>query len=72
MVESIEAAGNEPLACIHHWKIEPPNGQKSLGKCDNCAITREFDNFDRSTRSSNDRFFGGPRSFSISRAELLG
>lgn len=34
----------EPIECIHHWVIEPANGPVSIGTCNLCNTTREFEN----------------------------
>lgn len=31
-------------ACVHHWKIETPNGEMSRGVCKNCGAIKEFPN----------------------------
>lgn len=28
--------------CIHHWLIQAPHGEMSLGTCKLCGATREF------------------------------
>jgi len=30
--------------CVHHHKIEPPNGPESLGECKKCGDRRMFSN----------------------------
>ena len=30
--------------CVHHWRIERPQGEFSEGHCLNCGATREFRN----------------------------
>lgn len=30
--------------CVHHWRIERPQGEFSEGICLNCGATREFRN----------------------------
>lgn len=32
--------------CIHHWRIETPNGPTSQGSCRRCGATRAFLNAD--------------------------
>lgn len=34
-----------PENCVHHWKIETPNGRFSQGKCTPCGETKLFDNY---------------------------
>lgn len=29
----------------HHWKITPPDGEFSLGRCVHCGATRQFRNW---------------------------
>ena len=29
---------------VHHWRIEPPNGPTSMGRCRTCGEEREFQN----------------------------
>ena len=31
--------------CIHHWRIEIPDGPTSTGICRRCGATREFKNY---------------------------
>ncbi|MEX2245286.1 MAG: hypothetical protein WEC75_01250 [Dehalococcoidia bacterium] len=33
-----------PGACIHHWKIESPQGALSRGICKRCGEEKEFPN----------------------------
>ena len=35
---------NKPLACTHHWDIQPPAGPQSLGVCRRCKEERLFSN----------------------------
>ena len=30
--------------CKHHWIIETPSGETSIGHCKNCPATKEFQN----------------------------
>jgi hypothetical protein len=30
--------------CVHHWRIEPPEGPTSPGRCTLCGEEREFQN----------------------------
>lgn len=32
-------------ACSHHWQIETPAGETSLGVCKLCGATRSFANY---------------------------
>ncbi len=34
----------QPL-CIHHWSIEPPEGQFSRGICLKCGEEKQFQNY---------------------------
>ena len=31
--------------CIHHWILPRPNGEVSLGKCQNCKEEKAFPNY---------------------------
>ncbi len=31
--------------CAHHWQIETPAGESSLGRCKICGATRSFLNY---------------------------
>jgi hypothetical protein len=31
--------------CIHYWEIEPPSGLTSVGTCNHCGESREFQNY---------------------------
>ena len=31
--------------CAHHWQIETPAGESSLGRCKLCGTTRSFLNY---------------------------
>lgn len=35
----------EPVSHAHHWRIEEPNGNVSLGRCKSCGATKEFKNW---------------------------
>ena len=30
--------------CVHYWKIEPPTGVDSEGRCTRCGLRRTFSN----------------------------
>ena len=32
------------MDCVHHWKIETPNGAGSAGSCIRCGESRQFRN----------------------------
>jgi hypothetical protein len=51
-----EEQGEEPEVptCRHHWKIAPPNGATSLGKCSVCGEEREFHNSSADSIWDND------------------
>ena len=40
--------------CQHHWKIAPPNGATSLGRCTYCGEEREFRNSSADSIWDND------------------
>jgi hypothetical protein len=44
----------EAPACSHHWKIAPPNGATSIGKCSLCGEEREFRNSSADSIWDND------------------
>ena len=33
-----------PKNCVHHWRIESPNGRESTGVCQRCGSKRKFSN----------------------------
>ena len=33
-----------PKNCVHHWRIESPNGRESVGTCQRCGSKRKFSN----------------------------
>jgi hypothetical protein len=33
-----------PLACTHHWLVEPADGPTSRGRCKHCGSERRFAN----------------------------
>ena len=35
----------DKVACIHHWMIEPPSGEVSIGICKFCGGVKGFQNF---------------------------
>lgn len=49
-VSAPKAKTSEPKAsrsrarCQHHWVIERPSGEKSLGRCKRCGRERKFSN----------------------------
>lgn len=43
-VRQSTVAAATPGDCIHHWRIEPPNGRYSNGVCLRCGAVRQFDN----------------------------
>lgn len=48
MNESATATVERPLVKpdhVHHWRIEEPNGETSLGVCKICGATRAFKNW---------------------------
>ena len=38
------AAKSNPKSCVHHWRIESPNGRESQGVCKRCGAIRAFAN----------------------------
>lgn len=34
--------------CVHHWRIESPNGRESRGVCKRCGATKAFSNSNES------------------------
>jgi hypothetical protein len=30
--------------CVHHWRIEPPEGEESHGVCTKCGEQKSFSN----------------------------
>jgi hypothetical protein len=63
VADGAEAA--EAPQCRHHWKIAPPNGATSLGKCKLCGEEREFRNSSADSIWDND---SGESGFNRSRA----
>ena len=45
------------MDCVHHWKIETPNGTESAGSCIRCGEDRQF----RNSSPDWDKFRGRPR-----------
>ena len=37
-----------PKNCVHHWRIESPNGRESQGVCKRCGAVRSFANSNES------------------------
>ena len=33
------------IECAHHWRIESPAGEVSIGTCKHCGSTRSFANY---------------------------
>jgi len=50
-----ESADDEP--CIHHWIIDPPDGQISMGRCKRCGQEREFYNYVACSQWDNESSF---------------
>lgn len=51
-------------ACIHHWRIESPNGQKELpARCVKCDASRVFNPMENEPTWASDRIgrAGGDR-----------
>jgi hypothetical protein len=53
MVVEDDGLPEEPV-CQHHWKIAPPNGATSIGKCKVCGEEREFRNSSADSIWDND------------------
>ncbi len=34
--------------CVHHWRIEAPNGRESQGVCKRCGLAKNFSNSNES------------------------
>ena len=43
-VEQTEAATPVAKSCVHHWRIEEPNGRESQGVCKRCGAVKAFSN----------------------------
>lgn len=39
------AVGTVTSECAHHWRIETPAGEVSMGVCKHCGLTRPFANY---------------------------
>lgn len=39
------AAGTVTSECAHHWRIESPAGEVSMGVCKLCGASRSFANY---------------------------
>ena len=52
------------MDCVHHWKIETPNGAGSVGSCILCGESRKFRN---SSPDYFDKFRGKPREKSLAK-----
>ena len=44
MTSSAGTQTRSSKACVHHWRIESPNGRTSAGTCRRCGATRDFAN----------------------------
>lgn len=53
VVAELGDTAEAPL-CRHHWKIAPPNGATSMGKCTVCGEEREFRNSSADSIWDND------------------
>ncbi len=38
------ASKAEQMGCVHHWRIEEPNGRESQGVCKRCGAVKAFSN----------------------------
>jgi hypothetical protein len=56
----------QQASCVHHWRIEAPNGRESEGVCKRCGATRSFANSTESVMWEQNNTirsdFGGSRS----------
>ena len=43
-----QATKPNPMECVHHWRIESPNGRESQGVCKRCGAVRAFANSNES------------------------
>ena len=43
-----QTARPNPNSCVHHWRIESPNGRESQGVCKRCGAVRAFANSNES------------------------
>ena len=43
-VETEQAAQPSAKTCVHHWRIEEPNGRESQGVCKRCGAVKSFSN----------------------------
>ena len=49
-----------PDLCVHSWRVDSPNGPKSLGQCARCGESRYFFNsFPDLDRKNNSDIFAG-------------
>jgi|SRR5579875_1975982 len=53
-METVNVEAAEAPVCRHHWKIAPPNGATSLGRCTICGEEREFRNSSADSIWDND------------------
>jgi hypothetical protein len=42
--EAARPVRQSPKNCVHHWRIESPNGRESVGVCQRCGSKRKFSN----------------------------
>lgn len=42
--QEAEAAKPAAKSCVHHWRIEEPNGRESQGVCKRCGAVKKFAN----------------------------
>src|SRR3972149_596090 len=62
------AVGTVTSECAHHWRIETPAGEVSMGVCKHCGLTRPFANYSERKPSID---FQGSRKTAPSSATLL-
>ena len=46
--EEQQATRPSAKTCVHHWRIESPNGRESEGVCKRCGATKAFANSNES------------------------
>ncbi len=44
VVEQTEQPKAAAKSCVHHWRIEEPNGRESQGVCKRCGAVKAFAN----------------------------
>jgi len=65
------AAQPNPEDCVHHWRIESPDGRESAGICQRCGSKRNFANSTESVMWERSATIGGDTSRAAVRATKL-